>query len=1077
MGQQAFPARRDNAAKERRRLQRQKNSYLPGAFKGQDEVRNKDKKLPGTRELHKEALDLWLDFTSDPENGYEDYKTFEGCAPPSHEMVKGFIRWYIDSTVGRLDINKKPTVRTSKACAERFFGGFKDFTKTEVPEPDRKEIYGHSRHIWSGAVDDKLQWIKNTLTKDGKVVNKRKQKYNFRKEDFLKVVASMWKDDHKSFIPVLMKPQILFALQLYLFTGARVGSFMPSHRNKHERGLRYECQHIDLVLFPSPTAQWEIGWRVNQIWLKNNRDPEYTIFGIGIRDSKRAPFASGDLLLGLALGHGALFAIESRSDLANFDLSNGEIPLRWKESYLKKPIFRNVTARGPQDTPLTNKDFYSYLHMFFDTAGYSEHPTIHCIRRDLAQEVEKRYGSAPVSQILAQRDPKTFPEHYQAHCSSVDTVSAVLDEKKVTKHIEFFQGYGQFCQAGLPLELPAHIKESVLMLPEMVEMSRNIEVAKTCNAQEAVRVTKQKYKAALARQHRAKLKEYQASWVQTKRDEKILNRGKGEPAQEMKNTCTRAQYLIMPELARIAASMSCTDELTFEKKLSFVEDLRILCSRKEDVIYLPNEEPIEGLCPAKDCQIEIQNLAKGKRSAHIHDCVRRETGLLHQVPESSLRYCYECMKWFLLQDWQVHCTTHLQSWEDQHCEVVKYRHTVIRPAYCPFCLGNCQKPAEERLQYWTRSGNLREHIESQHMQEISWPPKASICGCSQTFENQRELRHHLHDVHGLNKTIWRNPKPPRKRKATDGNFAVKPGEKGAKKLRFYHCPPQCQGDESLISNKIFVPIPAATCFIIESPQETYCSSSSESYSSGARCNSVETHLSTENSQSSSLPTTPGFDVIDPRILEPLNIDKDIEHQGGDETVKLDSLTGCLDEFDRTKPSFNYITKSVLPAPTTEQAAIGIGHEMDGDINAVGEKCTEFMSFTHYPARVEDYGRNDVFTEAEKDSENEMDVKTTPARIKSTSPTYGRDGKYLKKDEYSKHEQKLLPSAARPNLNDLRQKLNARDRRKLLALKSEKKTLRQIAPQFPHLDTGFLRQAWGELKPFERCTRSRVSRNR
>ncbi|KAJ5267504.1 hypothetical protein N7478_010312 [Penicillium angulare] len=1030
--------------KERRRLQRQKNGYLPGVFKGQDEVRNKDKKLPGTRELHKEALDLWLDFTADPENGYQDFKTFEGCAPPSHEMVKGFMRWYVDSTVGRLDVNEKPTVRTSKACAERFFGGFKDFTKTEVPEQDRKEIYG------SGTVDDKLQWIKNTLTKDGKVVNKKKQKYNFKKDDFLRVVASMWKADHKKFIPVLMKVQILFALQLYLFTGARVGSFMPSHSNKHERGLRYE--HIDLVLFPSPTAQWEVGWRVNQTWLKNNRDPEYTI--------KRAPFASGDLILGLALGHGALFAIENRSDLANFDLSNGEIPLQWKESYLKKPIFRNVTAGGPKDTPLTNQDFSIYLRMLFDTAGYSEHPTIHCIRRDLAQEVE------------TQRDPKTFPEHYQAHCSSVDTVSAMLDEKVATKHIMFFQGYGQFCQPGLPLELPAHMQESVLTLPEMVEMKMKIEVGKECNDQEVVRVMKQKYKAALARKHRAKLKKYRASWVQTKRDEKILNRGKGEPAQKIKNTCTRAQYLIMPELARIAESMSCTDELTFEGKLSFVEDLHILCSRKEDVIYLPNEEPIEGLCPAKDCQIEIQNLAKGKRSAHIHDCVRRETGLLLQVPESSLRYCYECMKWFLLQDWQVHCTTHLQSWEDQHCEVVKYRHTVIRPAYCPFCLGNRQKPAEERLQYWTRSGNLREHIESQHMQEISWPPKASICGCSQTFENQRELRHHLHDVHGLNKTIWRNPKPPRKRKATDGNFAVKPEEKGAKKLRFSHYLPRRQVDESLVSNKRSIPIPAATCFIIESPQEDYCSSSSESHSSGARCSSVETDLSTANSQSSSLPTTPGSDVIDPRILEPLNIAKDTERQGGNETFELGSPKGCLNEFDRKIFPFNYISKSALPAPTTEQAVVG---------------------------RIQDHGRDDVYTKTGNDAENEKDGRITAARIESTSPLQfrdellvrkpGGDGKSLDIEAYStglwkelaevpsKHHKKAVPPALRPNLNDLRQKLNARDRRKLLALKSEKKTLRQIAPQFPHLDTGFLRQAWGELKPFERCTRSRVSRNR
>ncbi|KAJ5975641.1 hypothetical protein N7481_009348 [Penicillium waksmanii] len=93
-------------------------------------------------------------------------------------MVKGFIRWYADSTIGRLSNSGKPTVRTTKACAERFFGGFKEATKTEVPEMDRKEIYATS----FDTVDDGVQWIKNTLTKDGQVVNEKKNRNSTSKE-------------------------------------------------------------------------------------------------------------------------------------------------------------------------------------------------------------------------------------------------------------------------------------------------------------------------------------------------------------------------------------------------------------------------------------------------------------------------------------------------------------------------------------------------------------------------------------------------------------------------------------------------------------------------------------------------------------------------------------------------------------------------------------------------------------------------------------------------------------------------------------------------------------------------------
>jgi hypothetical protein len=217
----------------------------------------------------------------------------------------------------------------------------------------------------------------------------------------------------------------------------------------------------------------------------------------------------------------------------------------------------------------------------------------------------ERYGSAPTSQILAQRDPSTFPEHYQDHCSSIDTVSAILDEAVQTKHIEYFQGYSQFCVPGLPLDLPAQLKESIMMLPELVEMKEEILASEVLADHKKTKIMKRQYRDALSRQCRDGLKKYQDSWVQGKRDQDIINRTKGSPVEVVKDICTRAQYLLMPELARIAKSMSCASELTFEEKLLFVEDLYTLCLRKEDVLYLPNEEPIEGHCPFNSCQYQI----------------------------------------------------------------------------------------------------------------------------------------------------------------------------------------------------------------------------------------------------------------------------------------------------------------------------------------------------------------------------------------------------------------------------------------------------------------------------------------
>lgn len=61
MGRKAFFSERDEKAKERRRLLRQRNGYIPGAHKEEDAIRNKDRKLPRTKKLHQKTLNLWLE--------------------------------------------------------------------------------------------------------------------------------------------------------------------------------------------------------------------------------------------------------------------------------------------------------------------------------------------------------------------------------------------------------------------------------------------------------------------------------------------------------------------------------------------------------------------------------------------------------------------------------------------------------------------------------------------------------------------------------------------------------------------------------------------------------------------------------------------------------------------------------------------------------------------------------------------------------------------------------------------------------------------------------------------------------
>jgi len=91
-----------------------------------------------------------------------------------------------------------------------------------------------------------LQWIRKALTAKKVIENVKKQKFNFTRDDFQNTTSSLWTRDSPVFIHGLLKIFILFALQVYLFTGARIGAFIPEHKKRDQRGLRYRVRYQEV---------------------------------------------------------------------------------------------------------------------------------------------------------------------------------------------------------------------------------------------------------------------------------------------------------------------------------------------------------------------------------------------------------------------------------------------------------------------------------------------------------------------------------------------------------------------------------------------------------------------------------------------------------------------------------------------------------------------------------------------------------------------------------------------------------------------------------------------------------------
>ncbi|KAJ5828644.1 uncharacterized protein N7525_006897 [Penicillium rubens] len=215
---------------------------------------------------------------------------------------------------------------------------------------------------------------------------------------------------------------------------------------------------------------------------------------------------------------------------------------------------------------MAHKMFHSTKNV--TTAGYNKSLTVHKIRKYLGSVVEGEDNQSPQTakrNKFADFNAGTYPKEYLLHCSSIDTVSAVLGEEEQSSHIEYFQGFERFYKRGLPGELPAGIEASILQTLEVVDIRRRIKQLKASNSDKKVR---------------------------EKRDQRILNRGKAELVISENDVSTRAQSLLIPELAHISTLISSTRELSFDEMLLFVDDLKTYCERDFDVTYLPRESPI-----------------------------------------------------------------------------------------------------------------------------------------------------------------------------------------------------------------------------------------------------------------------------------------------------------------------------------------------------------------------------------------------------------------------------------------------------------------------------------------------------
>lgn len=113
--------------------------------------------------------------------------------------------------------------------------------------------------------------------------------------------------------------------------------------------------------------------------------------------------------------------------------------------------------------------------------------------------------------------------------------------------------------------------------------------------------------------------------------------------------------------------------------------------------------------------------------------------------------CLQCDLWVTSStQWEQHCQSHLDvpGSLPLRCDLLIFRQAPVYAGCCPFCLGQSNLPASQRLYQFFNRFRWQEHVQS-HIRALR-DAKTTNCPhpqCIIPFDSVQDLQHHLQDVH------------------------------------------------------------------------------------------------------------------------------------------------------------------------------------------------------------------------------------------------------------------------------------------------------------------------------------------
>ena len=177
---------------------------------------------------------------------------------------------------------------------------------------------------------------------------------------------------------------------------------------------------------------------------------------------------------------------------------------------------------------------------------------------------------------------------------------------------------------------------------------------------------------------------------------------------------------------------------------------------------------------------------------------------------SEIHYCHQCFDSVIGEEWEPHCQAHLDTLTSKRCGTVTYCHTLVRPGYCPFCIGKISLSASERLKPWTRDHKLWTHVKDEHLAGCQWPLVCPHPLCGTPHDDSTSFQFYLIDVHRFSRSRPTKATNSTRVSSPDKNIPLNDGADGA---------PPCRKRKSLTSSGALEWIPPQSLDSMAAAQE------------------------------------------------------------------------------------------------------------------------------------------------------------------------------------------------------------------------------------------------------------------